>query len=88
MAAQGDVESLYRLENAPQPPPLAAHLWGHFLDLHQTRANNGMSICRLTRHDIRAWEADEGVSLDRWERRAILAIDAAFVAVQLAKQDA
>ena len=47
-----------------------------------------MSICRLTRHDIQAWEADEGVSLDRWERRAILAIDAAFVAVQLAKQDA
>ncbi|MDP3855338.1 hypothetical protein [Phenylobacterium sp.] len=47
-----------------------------------------MSICRLTRGDIRAWEEDEGVSLDRWERRAILAIDAAFVDAQLARQDA
>lgn len=34
-----------------------------------------MAPCRLSRLDIQAWERDEGVRLELWERRAILQID-------------
>ena len=34
---------------------------------------------RLSRLEIHAWEADEGVELERWERRAIMAIDEAWM---------
>jgi len=39
-----------------------------------------MAVARLTRQEIRQWEADEGQMLERWERRVVMAIDAAFVA--------
>lgn len=38
-----------------------------------------MGPSRLTRLEIRAWEEDEGQALELWERRAIMAIDAAWV---------
>jgi hypothetical protein len=40
-----------------------------------------MGPCRLTRAEIRQWEADEAIALARWERRALLEIDAAWVRV-------
>lgn len=51
-----------------------AHLWGHYADLAGTRSY-GMGPNRLTRLEIQAWEQDEGVMLERWERRAIMALD-------------
>lgn len=44
-----------------------------------------MGVCRLPRTEIQAWERDEGVRLEPWERRAILALDAAFVAAMTPK---
>lgn len=79
LARQDDAESKDRLENGPKLPPLAAHLWGHFCDMAQTRTV-GMGPNRLTRAEIRQWEEDEGVTLDRWERKAIMAVDAAYLA--------
>jgi hypothetical protein len=38
-----------------------------------------MGPSRLSRQEIRQWEEDEGHALERWERRAIMAIDAAWV---------
>jgi hypothetical protein len=66
--------------SAPPLPPLAAHLWRYFIDLSLTRSTGGMALSRLSRLEIRAWEEDEGVQLEGWERRAILRLDAAYVA--------
>lgn len=79
-AAQGDPESIWELENQPTLPDYGAHLWGYFLALHATRQGGGMGAPpRLSRLEIRLWEQDEGVTLERWERRAIMAVDAAWV---------
>lgn len=61
-------------------PLLASHVWNHFVEIAATRQSNGMAISRLTRAEIRQWEQDEFVSLDPWERNAIMRLDAAFVA--------
>lgn len=37
-----------------------------------------MALAPISRLEIRIWEADEGVRLDPWERRAILRLDAEF----------
>lgn len=71
---QGDVESRWRLDNPPPLSPFVAYLWGSYVDLAATRTY-GMGPNRLTRLEIQAWEQDEAVSLDRWERRAIMALD-------------
>lgn len=59
-------------------PPLAAHLWSYWLQLASTRQPGANGPSRLTRAEIRLWEEDEGCPLDRWERRAVLALDAAW----------
>jgi hypothetical protein len=61
---------------------MAAHLWGYFVDLSQTRQSGGMGPSRLTRLEIHAWEADECIQLERWERRAILMVDTAYLISQ------
>lgn len=68
-----------QLINAPDCPPLAKHVWGYFLDLSPTRGSTGFGPARLTRQEIRLWEADEGITLDRWERNAVMKIDAAYI---------
>lgn len=78
LARGGDIEAQWELDNEPQCPPEAAYLWRYFLELDQTRPSNGMGICRLSRLEIRQWERDEAITLQPWERRAILAMDAAF----------
>lgn len=80
MARQGDPEAVQELADLPPLPHLAAHLWTAFVDLHSTRAV-GMGASRLSRLEIHAWEHDEGQRLERWERRAIMAIDAAWVRI-------
>jgi hypothetical protein len=85
-ARQGGIESAWRLANPPPLPPHAAHVWRWFRDLAQTRPNNGMSITRIPRTEIAQWERDEGISLERWERRAILELDAAFIAAMTPKK--
>ena len=74
----GDVEAEWELANGPALPPLAAHIWAWWLDLAQTRGSTGFGPAPLTRTEIHAWQADEGVTLDQWERRAILRLDAAY----------
>lgn len=69
-----------QLVDAPPIPPLAAHVWGYFIDITKTRPAGGFGPSRLSRLEIQAWEADEGVALERWERRAILMLDAVYMA--------
>ncbi len=47
--------------------------------MSQTRTSNGFGPARLTRPEIHAWEADEGVTLDRWERQAVMKLDALYI---------
>ena len=82
LARQGDIEAQWELDNVPPLPPLAAHLWAAFLDLHRTRGSSGMGPGPITRLDIRLWEGDEGQFLEPWERRVILAVDQAWLASQ------
>ena len=67
-------------------PPLAAHVWAYFTDLSNTRSGGGFGPSRLSRLEVQAWEQDECIRLERWERRAILALDAAFLATVSAQQ--
>jgi hypothetical protein len=48
--------------------------------LSVARPSNGMSLSRVPRSEIAQWERDEGLCLERWERRALLQLDAAFCA--------
>lgn len=75
-----------QISDAIPIPPLAAHVWGYFVDLGQTRSSGEFGPSRLTRGEIREWEEDEGVQLQRWERRAILMLDSAWLA-SLAKPE-
>jgi hypothetical protein len=78
-AKGGDVEAEYTLENQPPLPEHAAHIWRYYLELSPTRGNNGYGPLRLTRQEIRLFEQDELITLDPWERRALMRIDAAFI---------
>lgn len=72
-----------------EPPARAAHVWRYFLELSRTRQTGGMGPSRLSRLEIRQWEADECVSLDLWERRAIIALDGIWfthISAQMAQE--
>lgn len=75
-ARQGDPASRWRLDN---PPPLSkhvAHLWAWYCDLAQTRQSGGFGPARLSRLEIQAFERDECIRLEPWERRALMRLDA------------
>lgn len=76
LARQGDPEATWRLANPPPLSPYVAHLWAWYADLCQTRQSGGFGPARLSRLEIQAWERDEGVRLEPWERRALIALDA------------
>ena len=81
-AQQGDLSSQAELESLPELTPHGAHLWAYFVDLHGTRQSSGMGPARLTRAEIRQWEADEARTLSRWERKTIMAIDELWVRIR------
>jgi hypothetical protein len=70
----------------PEVPPLGVHLWIWWRDLHATRQSTGMGPTRLTRAEIRQWEADEFQPLSHWERSVIMAIDAEWFAITCEQQ--
>ncbi len=74
------------LAAVPKCPPLARHVWAYFADLHATRGGTGFGPAPLSRVEIQAWERDECIRLAPWERRAILRIDAAFLAAHAKAQ--
>lgn len=80
-ARQGGFESQWRLDNPPPLSPHIAHVWAWYCDLCQTRQSYGMGPSRLSRLEIQAWERDERVRLEPWERRAIMALDAEHLTV-------
>lgn len=86
MARGGDEAAADRLASPPPLPEHARHVWNWFADLSATsRPAGAFSIARIPRLEIQAWERDEGVRLQRWERRAILTLDAEFCAAMAPK---
>jgi hypothetical protein len=77
-ARQGNLQSQAILAAIPKCPPLVAYLWNYFQQISATeRPPSGMDgPKRIPRSGIHAWEADEGIKLERWERRCIIAMDA------------
>ena len=78
LARGGDGDARHRLDNPPPLPRHAKHIWNAFAELSDERQVNGMALAPITRLEVRLWEADEGVTLAPWERRAIRRLDAAF----------
>lgn len=74
----GDLNAEAELVGAPKLPPMAAHIWGWWVDLCATRGSGGFGMNPLSRVEIQAWERDEGNLLEPWERRAILKLDATY----------
>lgn len=54
------------------------HIWEWFFELDSTR-NNGMAHGPITNVEITAWAEGMGIDLMPIERRALLAIDKAFL---------
>lgn len=78
LAAQGDLAAEAQLANQPKLPPQAAYLWLWWRELDKTRGAGGFGPAALTRHDIHAWEQDEGQALEPWERAVIINLDVAW----------
>ena len=86
LARQGDPEAIEKLDHGAALSPHVAHIWSYYCDLAQTRTV-GMAANRLTRLEIQAWEQDEGIRLARWERRAIMAVDAEHLRIMAERAD-
>ena len=70
------------LAEAPDLPPLAAHLWGWFLDLDSERGTNGMTASRITSGAMRDWCWATGNRPELWERTALRKLDALWLKEQ------
>lgn len=55
------------------------YIWQWFLELDKTRHNSGMGINSITHVEITAWSDGMKLDLLPFERRAIRAIDEAYV---------
>lgn len=78
LADQGDTNAWVELNCLPPLSSAVEHIWRSWLDISSTRPTGGLSIMGLTRHDIHAYEQDEGISFEPWERRLIFRIDAVW----------
>lgn len=80
LAERGDQLAIARLEALPQLSPHAAHVWDWFGRLNELRQSNGFGPARITRAEIHAFEADECLSIQPWERDALIRLDALYIA--------
>ena len=75
-------------EDAPEEvscPWELQHIWEWFLELDETR-QNGMSIGPITHTEITKWSEGMGYNLIPFERRALRAVDRAFMIHQSKKE--
>lgn len=61
-------------------PEEVKYLWEFFVELNRARGSNGFGPSPLSFSDLHAWATLTGNRLDPWELRAILAIDAHYIA--------
>lgn len=68
-----------QMQDAPELPPLAAHVWKWWCELHEDREQTELGPKRITHRDITEWSQGFGMPVRAWERRAIRKIDTAFM---------
>ena len=68
-----------QLQDVPELPSLASHIWGWFIELHESRGNNGMGTSPITYRDIRDWSDITRTRIEPWEIRALRKVDSAFL---------
>lgn len=65
-----------------QTPPLpqnAAHLWEYWSELNTARGYGAGGPNPISFQDLISWQMIRGLTLDKWEVRAILRLDGAFL---------
>lgn len=67
------------LQDLPELPECAEHVWGWFQQL-SGRRTAGMSVNPITWGDIWAWSQMTGIKPQQWELDALMVIDGAFLA--------
>lgn len=67
------------LEEEPELPPLAAHLWHWWLELNGSTGGNGFSQNPISYTEIKNWSELTGNQPEPWEVAAIRAIDRAYL---------
>jgi hypothetical protein len=70
-----------QLAEAPELPPLAAHVWGYFAELSRFRGRNGTlrGANPITPTGIKDWCWLSRTTLQPWEIRAIARLDEAYL---------
>lgn len=63
----------------PSLSPAASHLWGWFMDMHQSRQAGLDGDLPLSLSDMEAWQRLTGTIVLREEWAILRAIDAAFI---------
>lgn len=71
-----------QLDDLPELPALASHVWQYFVDLHGERGNTGMGASKITSTGLLDWQVVEGITLKHWEIRAIRLIDNLWMSMQ------
>ena len=68
------------LADAPPTPEGCEALWGHFLELHDSRGSTGWGPARITFADVDAWQRVRGAALTRFEVENIRRTDNLWLA--------
>ncbi len=67
------------LQDQPELPESAVHVWDWFLDLNSGRTASMAGLNAISYLEIQAWADMTGEQLARWEVVAIKALDRAFL---------
>jgi hypothetical protein len=68
------------LAEAPELPDGGSKVWADFQDLHKTRRSGLNGPERIAFADLHSWQIVTRLRLELWEVRAILRLDAEFMA--------
>lgn len=70
------------LAEAPDLAPELLPLWSSFMELHSEREIGAGGPRSITTRDLHYWQAENGIQLEPWEKRAIRAADRAYFDVR------
>lgn len=79
VAANATKKVPVELQDQPELPESAAHVWDWFLELNSERTASMAGLNTISYSEIRAWAELENEKLAVWEVKAIKALDRAFL---------
>lgn len=63
----------------PEFSELVIHIWEWFIELHMVRGSTGFGPCAISYNEIFAWGNLFGITLRKWEVKALCLIDKAYL---------